>query len=180
VEIPKLKIPPLTVGEKFKLAAQDSFDPYAYVVAGAFAGLAQSQNDPNSWREESWSPYIKRYLASFADQTIENMMTEAVVPTMLKQDPRYFRMGSGSFFKRTGYAVSRIWVTRTDAGGTTFNFSEIGAAGLSSVIANLYYPPENRTLSKNLSRWGILVGEDTVFNLLKEFWPDIKQKILKR
>ena len=180
VEIPKLKNPPLTAREKFKLAAEDSFDPYAYVVAGAFAGAAQIQNDPRSWGEESWGPFAKRYLASFADQTIENMMTEAVVPALLKQDPRYFRMGSGSFLKRTGYAVSRIWVTRTDAGGTTFNLSEIGGAGLSSAIANLYYPPENRTLSKNLSRWGIMVGEDTFFNFLKEYWPDIRHKILKR
>jgi len=180
VEIPKLKTPPLTAREKFKLAGEDSFDPYAYVVAGAFAGLAQAQNDPKSWGGESWGPYAKRYLASFADQTIENMMTEAVVPALLKQDPRYFRMGTGSFFKRAGYAVSRIWVTRTDSGGTTFNFSEIGGAGLSSAISNLYYPQENRTLSKNLSRWGILVGEDTFFNFLKEYWPDIRHKILKR
>jgi len=180
VEVPKLKTAPLTTKQKFKLAADDSFDPYAFVVAGAFAGLAQTQNDPKSWGEESWGPFTKRYLASFADQTDENMMTEAVVPTLLKQDPRYFRMGSGSFFKRTGYAVSRIWVTRTDAGGTTFNFSEIGGAGLSSAISNLYYPQESRTLSKNLSRWGIMVGEDTFFNLLKEYWPDIRHKILKR
>jgi hypothetical protein len=180
VEIPKLQNPPLTAREKFKLAAEDSFDPYAYVVAGAFAGLAQAQNDPKSWGQESWGPFTKRYLASFADQTDENMMTEAVVPALLKQDPRYFRLGTGSFFKRTGYAVSRIWVTRTDAGGTTFNFSEIAGAGLASAISNLYYPPENRTLSKNLSRWGIMVGEDTFFNLLKEYWPDIKHKVLKR
>ena len=180
VEVPKLQNPPLTAKEKFKLAAQDSFDPYAYVVAGAFAGAAQIQNDPKSWGEESWGPFAKRYLASFADQTIENMMTEAVVPALLKQDPRYFRLGSGSFFKRTGYAVSRIWVTRKDAGGTTFNLSEIGGAGLSSVISNLYYPPENRTVSKNLSRWGLMVGEDTFFNFLKEYWPDIRHKILKR
>jgi len=177
IEIPKLKITPLTAKEKFKLAAEDSF---AYPIAGAFAALAQRQNDPKSWGEESWGPFSKRYAASFADQTDENMMTEAVVPALLKEDPRYFRMGTGSFFKRTSYAMSRIWVTRTDAGGRTFNFSEIAGAGLSSAISNVYYPQEDRTLSKNLNRWGVLVAEDTVFNLLKEFWPDMRQKILKK
>jgi len=107
-------------------------------------------------------------------------MTEAVVPALLKEDPRYFRLGTGGILKRTGYAVSRIWVTRTDAGGRTFNFSEIAGAGLSSAISNVYYPQEDRTLSKNLNRWGTMVAEDTVFNLLKEFWPDMRQKILKR
>jgi hypothetical protein len=108
------------------------------------------------------------------------MMTEAVLPALLGQDPRYFRLGQGSFFKRTGYAVSRIWVIRTDSGEKTFNFSEILGAGISSGISNAYYPIEDRTASKNLSRWGILVGEDTVFNVLKEFWPDIRYRILKR
>lgn len=180
VENPQFKMQPLTAKEKFKLAAEDSFDPYAYVIAGAFAGFAQAQNDPRSWKQESWGPPVKRYLAAFADQTDENMMTEAVVPALLKEDPRYFRLGAGSFFKRTSYAVSRIWITRTDAGGSTFNFSEIGGAGISSAISNIYYPAEDRTLSKNLSRWGVQVGEDTFFNLLKEYWPDIRRKILKR
>jgi len=180
VENPRVTMPPLAAKEKFKLAVEDSFDPYAYPIASIFAGLAQAKNDPKTWGQESWGPFTKRFAASFADQTDENMMTEAVVPALLKQDPRYFRLGSGSFFKRTSYAVSRIWVTRTDAGGTTFNFSEIVGAGLSSGISNLYYPAQDRTLSNNLSRWGIMVGEDTFFNLLKEYWPDVRHKVLKR
>lgn len=179
VENPRLKMAPLTAKAKFHLAVEDSFDPYAFPVAGFFAGLDQAKNDPKSWGQGS-SGFAKRYLASFADQTDENMMTEAVFPSLLKQDPRYFRLGTGSFFKRSRYAVSRIWVTRTDAGGTTFNFSEIVGAGTSTAISNLYYPPENRTLSRNLSDWGILVGEDTAFNLLKEYWPDIRHKLFKK
>jgi hypothetical protein len=144
------------------------------------AGFGQSKNDPKSWGEESWGPFTKRYAASFADQTRENFMTEAVVPWSLKEDPRYFRLGTGGFFKRTGYAASRVWVTQTDAGHRTFNFSEILGAGASAGISNFYYPKENRTLSNNLSQWGVMVGEDTFFNLLKEYWPDIHHKMFKR
>ncbi len=157
VENPNIRMAPLTAKGKFKLAVEDSFDPYAYVIAGAFAGLGQTKDDPKSWGEESWGPYIKRYAASFADQTIENIMTEAVVPSLLREDPRYFRLGTGGFFKRTGYAVSRIWVTQTDAGHRTFNFSEIMGAGVSAGISNIYYPREDRTMSANLSRWGVMV-----------------------
>ena len=179
VEDPTQRIAPLTTKQKFQLAVNDSFDPYAYPIAGAFAAVGQAQNDPKSWGQ-GWGAFAKRYAAAFADQTSENMMVEAVVPSLLKQDPRYFRVEEGGFFKRTGYAVSRIWVTRTDAGHKTFNVSEIGGAGISSMLSNAYYPPENRTVSKTLSRWGILVGEDTLFNVLKEFWPDMRQRILKR
>jgi hypothetical protein len=180
VENPNIRPVPLSTRGKFKLALEDSFDPYAYVIAGAFAGFGQSKNDPKSWGEESWGPFTKRYAASFADQTSENFMTEAVVHCLLKEDPRYFRLGTGGFFKRTGYAVSRIWVTRTDADRRTFNFSEILGAVASAAISNVYYPQENRTLSNNLSQWGVMVGEDTFFNLLKEYWPDIRLKMLKR
>jgi hypothetical protein len=180
IENPNFRPAPLSTKGKFKLALEDSFDPYAYFIAGAFAGYAQSKNDPSSWGEESWGPFAKRYAASFADQTSENFMTEAIFPSLLKEDPRYFRLGTGGFFKRTGYAVSRIWVTRTDAGHRTFNFSEILGAGASTALSNVYYPPENRTLSKNLNQWGIMLGEDTFFNLLKEYWPDIRLKMLKK
>jgi len=107
-------------------------------------------------------------------------MTEAVVPWLVKQDPRYFRIGQGSFWHRTGYAVSRIWVTRTDAGHKAFNVSEIAGAGIAATISNAYYPQDSRGVSDTFSRWGIFVGEDTAFNILKEFWPDMRHKILKR
>jgi len=180
VENPNIRMAPLSAKGKFKLAVEDSFDPYAYVVAGAFAGLGQTKGDPKSWGEESWGPYIKRYAASFADQTSENIMTEAVVPSLLREDPRYFRLGTGGFLKRSGYALSRIWVTQTDAGHRTFNFSEIMGAAASAGISNIYYPREDRSMSANLSRWGVMVGEDTFFNLLKEFWPDIRSKLLRQ
>lgn len=179
VEDPTRGIVPLTAKQKFGLAVDDSFDPYAYPVAGIFAAIAQAQNSPQSWGQ-GWGAYAKRFAAQFVDQTDENIMTEAVVPSLLKQDPRYFRIGQGGFLTRTGYAVSRIWVTRTDAGHKTFNFSEIGGAGIAATISNTYYPSDSRTVSQTLNRWGIFVAEDTLFNVLKEFWPDMRQRIFKK
>jgi hypothetical protein len=179
VEDPTQGIPPVSTKQKFQIAAGDSFDYYAYPIAALFAAVAQAENSPQSWGQ-GWGAYGKRFAAQFVDQTDENMMTEAVVPWLTKQDPRYFRLGQGSFWHRTGYAVSRIWVTRTDAGQKAFNVSEIAGAGIAATISNTYYPPDSRSVSQTLSRWGIFVGEDTVFNVLKEFWPDMRYKILKR
>ena len=179
VEDPTRRIAPLTTKQKFRIAADDSFDYYAYPIAALFAAVGQAQNSPQSWGQ-GWDAYAKRFAAQFVDQTDENMMTEAVVPWLVKQDPRYFRMGQGSFWHRTGYAVSRIWVTRTDAGHKAFNVSEIAGAGIAATISNAYYPQDRRGVSDTFSRWGIFVGEDTAFNILKEFWPDIRYKILKR
>jgi hypothetical protein len=179
VEDPTRGIAPLSTEQKFRIAAGDSFDYYAYPIAALFAAVGQAQNSPRSWGQ-GWGAYGKRFAAQFVDQTDENMMTEAVVPWLLKQDPRYFRMGQGSFWHRTGYALSRIWVTRTDTGHKAFNSSEIAGAGIAATISNAYYPSDSRSVSQTLSRWGVFVGEDTVFNILKEFWPDMRHKILKR
>ena len=179
VEDPTRRIAPLTTKQKFRIAAGDSFDYYAYPIAALFAAVGQAQNSPQSWGQ-GWDAYAKRFAAQFVDQTDENMMTEAVVSWLVKQDPRYFRIGQGSFWHRTGYAVSRIWVTRTDAGHKAFNVSEIAGAGIAATISNAYYPQDSRGVSDTLSRWGIFVGEDTAFNILKEFWPDMRHKILKR
>jgi len=178
VEDPTRRIAPLTTKQKFRIAADDSFDYYAYPIAALFAAVGQAQNSPQSWGQ-GWDAYAKRFAAQFVDQTDENMMTEAVVPWLVKQDPRYFRIGQGSFWHRTGYAVSRIWVTRTDAGHKAFNVSEIAGAGIAATISNAYYPQDSRGVSDTFSRWGIFVGEDTAFNILKEFWPDMRHKILK-
>ena len=89
VEDPTQRIVPLTPKQKFRLAVDDSFDPYAYPIAGAFAAFGQTQNDPKSWGQ-GWGAFAKRYAAAFADQTSENMMVEAVVPALLKQDPAIF------------------------------------------------------------------------------------------
>jgi hypothetical protein len=179
VEDPTRRIAPLTTKQKFRIAADDSFDYYAYPIAALFAAVGQAQNSPQSWGQ-GWDAYAKRFAAQFVDQTDENMMTEAVVPWLVKQDPRYFRIEQGSFWHRTGYAVSRIWVTRTDAGHKAFNVSEIAGAGIAATISNAYYPQDSRGVSDTFSRWGIFVGEDTAFNILKEFWPDMRHKILKR
>jgi hypothetical protein len=175
VEEDKL-IVPLTTKEKFTIAAKDSFDPYAFPVAGVFAGIAYAADqDESSWGGRGPTGYGRRYAATFADQTVSNFMAEGVFPTLLHEDPRYFRLGRGGFWRRTGYAVSRVFATRTDHGGQEFNYSEFGGNAVMAVAGDAYYPRPERTAAAAASRWGIQIGMDIVFNVAKEFWPDIRR-----
>jgi hypothetical protein len=81
------------------------------------------------------------------------------------------------FLKRTGYAVSRLLITRTDAGGRTFNFSEIVGNGVGAGISDAYYPPRERTWTKTYQKWTTQTALDGVFNIVKEFWPNINHSI---
>ena len=169
------EIKPLTSGAKFKIAFDDSFDPSAFLVAGALAGLADAQNQYRDYGDGA-AALGKYFAAAFADQAVGNMMTEAVFPAVLHQDPRYFVKGKGGFWKRTGYAVSREVITRADDGRSQFNTSEIAGNAVAAGISSAYTPAADRSLGNTTSKWGEQLGLDTFFNVLKEFWPDVRDK----
>ena len=170
-------IEPLTAGQKFKLAFDDSFDPSAFLVAGFFGGISMAQNQYPPFGQGA-TGFGKYYGGAFADLVVGNMMTEAILPTALHQDPRYFIQGEGGFWKRTGHAMRWTLVTRNDGGGSSWNASEILGNGIAAGISNVYYPAEDRTAGKTMSKWGQQVGVDAVFNVMKEFWPDVRSEAL--
>jgi hypothetical protein len=172
---------PISTKRKFYIAAKDSFDYPVYLTAAAFAGAYQLENQNPSFGQ-GLKGYAKRFASSYADQAIGNLMTEAIFPSLLHEDPRYFRVGSsgGSTWRRTRYAITRVFVVRTDKGGSTFNFSEWLGNGSAVALSNLYYPSETRDVSDNLQKLGIAVGTDAFSQVLKEFWPDIKRKLTKK
>lgn len=170
------RLPPQRFKEKVWLATQDSFDYSAFIYEGIIAGIAMSQKSEPSFGQGA-SGYGLYYGHSFADGTIENYMVEAIVPTVTKEDPRYYTLGHGGFFKRTGYAVSRLFITRTDSGKPTFNVSEIAGAGGAAGISLAYYPTESNPWVKTYQRWGSQLIQDGLGNLAKEFWPDVNKKI---
>ena len=107
------------------------------------------------------------------------MMTEGFVPAAFGQDPRYFLIGPGHGYTRkyrAWHAVESIFVAPMDSGRKWFNFSEWGGNAAATAWSNLYYP-DTRDAHDNLNKWLIAVGTDTFSNLLKEFWPDVKQKL---
>jgi hypothetical protein len=174
------KVPPLTAGQKFKVVTRSSFD-YIQIPWYAFlAGVGQAENSESGYGQGA-EGYAKRFGANFADGTIENFMTGAILPSLLHQDPRFFQSGQGGFWHRTGYAVSRIFVTRTDSGREQFNYSEIvGSAAAAAISTYSYHPSADQTPSNTAKVWGTQVGYDTITIVVKEFWPDIRRKLKKK
>lgn len=173
------RVAPLTWKGKFKITAEGAFDPYEFVIVGVIAGIHQAENTDAPFGQGAQG-YAKRYGAGFADQAIGNMMTGAVFPSLLRTDPRYYRMGEGTVGHRLRYSLTRIFVTRTDSGHRAFNFSEFGGNGVAAGISNLYYPASDRTVSNTLNTWGTQIVIDCFGNELKEFWPDIHHLLRKK
>jgi len=166
--------------QKLLIGLKDSFDWPVYPVGGLFAALYQIE-DQNPSFGQGMKGYARRYGTALGDQIIGNMMTESFMPTLLHQDPRYFRIGKrrGGVMYRMGYAASRIFVSRTDSGGSQFNASEWLGNSAAVAISNAYYP-DTRTVSDNIERLGIACATDAFSQVMKEFWPDVKHLLFHR
>lgn len=161
-------LPPISSGQKFRLATASVTDYFTYPFIAFLAALDQANDSPASWGQ-GWGAYGKRYGASFADNGIGTYMTTAIFPSMLHEDPRYYQLKTGGFTPRAFYAVNRLFVARTDSGHSRFNDSEIIGNAVAAGISNIYHAPEDRTLSRNLTTWAMLIMWDGVPNETKEF-----------
>jgi|HubBroStandDraft_6_1064221.scaffolds.fasta_scaffold19766_5 hypothetical protein len=173
------EVPTLTTGGKFWLATQDSVDYSSFIWAGMQAGQSMALK---SYPElgHGAAGYSRYYWRAFADQASGSYFTEAIVPALTHEDPRYYTLGHGGFFRRGGYALSRIVVTRKDSGSTGFNYSEIVGNGLEAGLANLYYPAQERSLHNTAVNWASQMEGAALNNLFREFWPDIRRKFLRQ
>jgi hypothetical protein len=168
----------ITARQKMTIAFKDSFDWPVYATSGLFATLYQLENQNPSFGQ-GLEGYAKRLGTAYGDQMIGNMMTEGIVPSLVHQDPRYFRIGEGTKKSRAWYALTRIVIDKTDSGRSTFNLPEWGGNALAVAISNAYYP-DTRTANDNVQRLLIACATDAFSNVLKEFWPDVKRHFQKK
>lgn len=171
---------PITARQKLTIATKDTVDYPLILLGGGFAALGQlTDQHPNLG--EGLKGFSLRWATSYSDQATGNMMTEGLLPILFHEDPRYFRVGPsyGGVWKRTGYAASRIFWNKTDKGVDSFNFAEVIGNSVSAGLGNAYYTQERR-LGDNLQRLGVSLATDAFSQVLKEFWPDVKQKFFHR
>jgi len=173
------QLPPLTAHDKFVLAMHDSMDYSSFIWAGVLAGQGMALR---SYPElgHGVAGYSRYYWRAFADQASGAFFTEAIVPAITHEDPHYYTLGEGSFFRRTAYALSQVVLTKTDSGATSFNVSEILGNGMEAGLSNLYYPPQDRGLRKTGENWATGLESAALNNIIKEFWPDIRHNILRQ
>jgi hypothetical protein len=171
------QLPPLTAKQKFVLATHDSVDYSSFIWTGILAAQEMGTK-ANPELGHGAAGYGRYYWRTFTDGLSGAFFTEAIVPAITREDPRYYTLGHGGFFHRMGYAISRVVLTKTDSGSTRFNVSEVVGNALVAGLSNAYYPPQDRGLRQTTRNWGAQIESATLNNIFKEFWPDIRTKIL--
>jgi hypothetical protein len=170
---------PLTVGQKFHLFAKSAFDPVELSVVGLQAGLSQAEDEFPEYGQGA-SGYGKRYGATLADEVSSSFWANYFYPVLLKEDPRYFRLGEGTIKHRILYALWQEVDCRTDKGGRTFAWENVLGAFTTGALSNTYYPPAERGLGLTMSRSAISIGYGSLGGLVDEFYPDIAQRLFHR
>ncbi len=167
---------PLTVQQKFQLAFRSAIDPFSFVAAGLVAGIEQ-WNDAFPGYGQGAEGYGKRFGAAYADAFNGTILGNAVFPSLLRQDPRYFRKGSGRFGNRLFYAIASTVRTRNDSGKWAPNYSNVLGNMAAGGIANVYYPSTDRGVALTFQRAFTVTAEGALGSIFVEFWPDISKKL---
>jgi hypothetical protein len=165
-------VPPLTPGQKFRLMFKSTTDAYVFAFAAVTAGIGQAQNSHAGYGQ-GVEGYAKRFGANYVDTADGNFWGNAVLPIVLHEDPRYFRLGQGSFRHRLLYSMSTtVWCKRDD-GSSGPNYANVMGNLIAGGISNVYYPAADRGLGQTFQSAATVTAEGMIGAALIEFWPDI-------
>jgi hypothetical protein len=170
----------LTAGQKMRLAFRSSIDPVTFGVAFLVAGYHEGMHD-NVGFPWGIKGYGERSGAAYLDAFDGGMIGNGILPSILHQDPRYFRLGHGANSHRMFYAVAASFICKHDnTGKWEPNYSNVSGNIISGAISNLYYPPSNSGVSQAFTNGMIVTAEGGFGSIFQEFWPDISRKILHK
>ena len=160
---------PLDAKQKFELAARTVVDPFTFVFVGGAAGVQQAQNHFRGYGQGAQG-YAKRFGAGYADMVSGTFIGGAILPSLLRQDPRYFYKGTGSKPARFLYAIANAFICKGDNGRWQPNYSNMLGSLAAGGISNLYYPEQDRNgVGLTFENAAIGIGSTAVANLFQEF-----------
>jgi hypothetical protein len=170
---------PLSTGQKYSLAFRGAIDPFQFAAAALDAGYSQALNDFPGYGQGA-KGYGKRFGAAYADQFSGSIWGDAVLPSLLREDPRYFRRGEGTTSHRLFYALAASFWTKNDNGTRGPNYANVAGNVIAGGFSNLYYPRADRGWALTFQRAATVTIESAFGAVFLEFWPDVSQKVFHR
>jgi hypothetical protein len=163
---------PLSTGQKYELFFKSATDPWPFVLTAFGAGIDQADNSFPEYGQ-GVEGYAKRYGAAYTDYFTGNLLGNAVLAGLLKEDPRYFQKGTGSFSSRALWAAGgTVWCKR-DSGTWGPNYANVVGNLMGAAVSNLYYPASERTVGGTLGRGFTVTAQAIIGSEVIEFWPDM-------
>jgi hypothetical protein len=163
---------PLSTAQKYQLFFKSASDPWPFLLAGFGAGIDQAQDSFPEYGQ-GMQGYAKRFGAAYTDYFTGNLLGNAVLASMMKEDPRYFQKGTGSYTSRFLWAAtSTVWCKRDNATWGP-NYANVLGNLMGAAVSNLYYPQSDRTVGGTVSRGFTVTAQAIIGSEVIEFWPDM-------
>ena len=170
----------MTAGQKMRLAFRSSIDPVSFAAAFVVAGLHEGMDSDKGfgWGAEG---YGKRSGAAYLDAFDGSIIGNGILPSILHQDPRYFRLGHGSTTHRILYSLATNVICKHDnTGKWEPNYSNVSGNIISGAISNLYYPSDGSGVGQTFTNGFIVTAEGGFGSIFQEFWPDVSRKLFHK
>jgi hypothetical protein len=163
---------PLSTGQKYQLFFKSASDPWPFVLTAVGAGIDQAQNSFPEYGQ-GVEGYAKRWGAGYTDYFTGNLLGNAVLAGLFREDPRYFQKGTGSYTSRALWAAGgTVWCKR-DNGTWGPNYANVLGNLMGAAVSNLYYPASDRTIGETLERGFTVTAQAIIGSEVIEFWPDM-------
>lgn len=165
----------LETRDKFWFFVRDSSDPVAFINATWNAGVSQVENKQPAFGRD-FTGYLDRFGVQMAGQASGNFFKDFLYPTIFSEDPRYYRLGTGSTHRRFFHAMSHVVIAHNENGNKMFNFSEWLGDATVRVLSNSYLPNSPRGVGPVADSMANGMANDMAYDILREFWPEIAKK----
>ena len=170
---------PLSPREKFRLFYRQTYDPYQFFSAGISAGIGQAEDSLSGYGQGAQG-YGKRYGATLADNSLGAFFGNFLLPTLMHEDPRFFRMGSGGFMHRLLHAAGSQLIAHRDNGTIGPAYANVMGNFIACGIGNVYYPASDRGAGTTIERGALVTTTGMIGAVFQEFWPDIQRHLSKK
>lgn len=167
---------PLSPGQKFQLAVDNSISVHTITWAMLGSAIGQADNSPTGFGQ-GWDAYAKRFGSSMGRQASSEVFGTFILASALHEDPRFYPEVNPTFFHAVKYSAQRLFVTRNDSGRDVMNWSGLAGPAMAEGLATVYWPDRNRTVGDTLLRYGLDLATRAGGNMLREYWPVFYGKI---
>jgi hypothetical protein len=167
---------PLTPSEKFELFVDNSISVHTIMWSALGSAVGQADDSPTGFGQ-GWDAYADRFGSSMARGASGEFFGTFVLASAMHYDPRFFPERDPSLGHAIVYSVSRVFVSRDDAGKRVVNVPGLVGPLLGEALANVYWPDRNRTVGDTFFRYGVDLATRAGGNMLREYWPVVYRKL---
>jgi hypothetical protein len=169
---------PLSPNQKFQLFVDNSISVHRVVWASLGSAVGQASHSPTGFGQ-GWDAYGKRFGSSMARGASNEFFGTFILASALHYDPRFFPEKDPGLGHAIKYSLSRVFVSRNDAGAQVVNVPGLAGPLLGEALANAYWPDRNRTVGDTLLRYGLDLATRAGGNMLREYWPVVQRRFMR-